>query len=350
MHTVPVAIRIPMTAEVLGRSRFAFSPVHEVVSTVRLRGRHPAPHARRWYHRARERMPVRLRTVLEDLVPDDHPYSPDFLGPAPERPGETVADLTRRVAETPAEVVEHHLDVALRGRRMRPDVVELHASEAAYDRWRRPVPASLVELIDAGPAAVAETAAEALLAFHDAAVAEDWPSVRSVLDDDVRRRGDVIAARGVLVMLDDLGAGMAWNGEGVTLDRPYEGIIDWADDGLLLVPVTSHAGPVQIAAERPVRPMIIYRADGIARLWERPAEPDPDRAMADLLGGTRAALLARLTSPMSTGELSRDLHWSEPNVSYHLMILLRAGLVDRSRRGRQVFYRRTTLGASLAGG
>ena len=72
--------------------------------------------------------------------------------------------------------------------------------------------------------------------------------------------------------------------------------------------------------------------------------------MADLLGGTRAALLARLTSPMSTGELSRDLHWSEPTVSYHLMILLRAGLVDRSRRGRQVFYRRTTLGASLTGG
>ncbi len=350
MHTVPVAIRIPMTAEVLGRSRFAFSPVHEVVSAVRLRGRHPAPHARTWYARARGRMPAHLRAVLEALVPDDHPYSPDFLAPAPEKSTETIDDLTRRVAETPAEIVEHHLDVALRGRRMRPEVVEGHGSEAAYEQWRRPVPALLVGLIDAGPAAVAETAAEALLAFHDAALAEDWPTVRAVLDDDVRRRSDVIAARGVLAMLDDLGAGMAWNGEGITLDRPYEGVIDWADDGLLLVPVTSHAGPVQIAAERPVRPMVIYRADGIARLSERSAEPDPDRAIADLLGGTRAALLARLASPMSTGELSRDLHWSEPTVSYHLMILLRAGLVDRSRRGRQVFYRRTTLGASLTGG
>ena len=99
-----------------------------------------------------------------------------------------------------------------------------------------------------------------------------------------------------------------------------------------------------------MRPKVIYRSDGIARLWERPVEPDPDRAMADLLGGTRAALLTRLTSPMSIGELSRELHWSEATVSHHLMILLRAGRVDRSRRGRQVFYRRTTLGASLAGG
>jgi DNA-binding transcriptional ArsR family regulator len=345
-----VAIRIPMTAEVLGRSRFAFSPVHEVISTMRLRDRHPAPHARTWYARAHERMPVRLREVLEALAPDDHPYSPDFLAPAPERSTETIDDLTRRVAETPVEVVEHHLDVALRGRRVRPDVLDLHASEAAYEQWRRPVPAPLEGLIEQGPTAVAETAAEALLAFYDAAVAEDWPSVRAVLDDDVRRRGDVIAARGVLAMLADLGSGMSWNGEGITLDRPYDGVIDWADDGLLLMPVTAHVGPVQFAAERPVRPMVIYRADGIARLWERPADADPDRAMADLLGGTRAALLTRLTSPMSTGELSRDLHWSEPTVSYHLMILLRAGLVDRNRRGRQVFYRQTALGASLAGG
>lgn len=350
MHTVPVAIRIPMTAEVLGRSRFAFSPVHEVVSAVQRRDRHPAPHARTWYARARERMPAQLLEVLEALVPDDHPYSPDFLAPAPERSAETIDDLTRRVAETPVAVVEHHLDVALRGRRVRPDVVELHASEAAYEQWRRPVPAALVGLIDEGPAAVARTAAEALLSFYDAAVAEDWPAVRAVLDEDVRRRGDVIAARGVLAMLADLGVGMSWTGDGITLDRPYDGVIDWADDGLLLVPVTTHAGPVQFAAERPVRPMVLYRADGIARLWERPAEADPDRAMADLLGGTRAALLTRLSTPMSTGELSRDLHWSEPTVSYHLMILLRAGLVDRSRRGRQVFYRRTTLGSSLAGG
>ena len=297
-------------------------------------------------------MPARLRDGAGGTwCPDDHPYSPDFLSPPPERAGETFADLIRRVAETPAEVVEHHLDVALRGRRMRPEVVEGHGSEAAYEQWRRPVPALLVGLIDAGPAAVAETAAEALLAFHDAALAEDWPTVRAVLDDDVRRRSDVIAARGVLAMLDDLGAGMAWNGEGITLDRPYEGVIDWADDGLLLVPVTSHTGPVQIAAERPVRPMVIYRADGIARLSERSAEPDPDRAIADLLGGTRAALPgATLASPMSTGELSHD----QPLVAASRLLPLDDPAASRPGRPQPPWppgvLRRTTLGASLTGG
>lgn len=81
-------------------------------------------------------------------------------------------------------------------------------------------------------------------------------------------------------------------------------------------------------------------------LWGR-RPPDPVRAVADLIGDTRAALLVALTDPRSTSELSGELHWTEPTVSYHLKILLMSGLVDRNRRGRRVMYHRTELGSSL---
>ncbi|WP_460662926.1 winged helix-turn-helix domain-containing protein [Kribbella swartbergensis] len=72
--------------------------------------------------------------------------------------------------------------------------------------------------------------------------------------------------------------------------------------------------------------------------------------MADLLGDTRAVLLAELGEHQSTSELTGRLPWSAPTVSYHLHVLLRAGLVERSRRGRRVVYRRTSVGNSLLEG
>ncbi len=343
-----VALHVTMTADILGRSRFAVSPVLEVVDTVRRRDRHPAPHARAWYVRAREGVPPRLLGLLEALVPADHDYTPDFLTPVPD-PGVSVAAQLDAIAATPPPVVEHHLDVGLRGRTVRPEVAELFGSAAAYETWRRAPPEVLAGLIERGPATLAAVAAEAVGAFFEVAIREDWPSVADVLDADIRSRGDVLTRHGAVAMLDRLGPGIGWRTTGVSLERTYDGVIDWADDGLLLVPSTSHVGAAQIAAERPQTPMVTYRADGIARLWDRPA-PAVGAPVAHLLGETRAALLGALADPRSTGELARELHLSEPTVSYHLQILLAAGLLVRRRRGRQVLYQHTALGTSLLAG
>jgi hypothetical protein len=120
-----VAIRITMTADQLGRSRFAISPAQEVVSVLRLRAGHPARHARAWYLRARALMPANELALLEALVPADHDYAPDFLTPPPARPVETIEEQARIIARTPADDVERQLDIGLRGRPIRPDVVAL---------------------------------------------------------------------------------------------------------------------------------------------------------------------------------------------------------------------------------
>lgn len=343
-----MAIHITMTTDVLARSRFVVSPAHEVVSAVRLRERHPAPHARAWYERAAGRMDGELLAVLESLVPDDHDYSPDFLAPPPE-PGDGIVQQAARIATTAPEVVDYHLDIGLRGRDVRPDVAALHGGAARYDRWRRPVPPVLAELVAHGPGVVARTAAEAVLAFFEAGVAAGWPDAAALLAEDIRRRADLVAARGAVAALTSLGPGLTWDGDGVSLPRRYEGTVGWAHEGLLFVPVTAHHGPVRFTAEKPYTPMLVYRPDGIARLCEPSAPPDPLPALAELVGSTRAQLLMVLDEPLSTRDLSRRYHWSEPTVSYHLKVLERSRLVAAERRGRWVLYRQTPLGAQLLG-
>lgn len=339
-------MRVTIDARSLGRSRFATSPAMEVFGVLRHRGRHPSPHARSWYAEARASLSAHHLALLEALVPDNAGYAPDFLTPDP-RPGEGMDDVVARIAGTPAAEVEYHLDIGFRGRRMVPDVVALHADAAAYERWRRPVPPVLEPLAERGGAAVAAATAEAVHAFFVAVLRPRWPQVQAVLQADITHRADLMAARGAAALLDELGEGMSWTGSEIVLDRSYSGVIDWADDGILFVPATTHAGPVLLAAERPNRPVLTYGARGTSVLWER-AAPSGGSALADLVGPTRATLLTRLDEPRSTLQLSRDTGWGASTVSYHLGILLRADLVERSRRGRAVLYHRTQLGDALA--
>ncbi len=313
---------------------------------LRHRGRHPAAHARQWYARARRALPPGQLALLEALVPTDHSNAPDFLTPAP-RHGESMQEVAARIAATPGEEVDYQLDIAIRGRRVWPHVLALYQSEAAYERWRRPMPPALEMAASEGGAAVATAAAAAMATLFESALAPDWPRVRAVLDADISNRADRMATQGAGTVLGDLGERMEWTGTELVLERPYSGIIDWADEGVLFVPATTHVGPVLFAAEHPHPPVLFYRARGIGALGERPAGV-AESALAGLVGVTRAALLTTLDVPASTVELSRRTGWSSATVSYHLGILLRAGLVDRCRRGRVVRYARTGLGTALA--
>ncbi|XIE81552.1 ArsR/SmtB family transcription factor [Streptomyces sp. SBR177] len=348
--TFGMAMRVRLDARAWSRSRFGTSPAMEVLGVLRHRGRHPAAHAREWHARARRALPPGQLALLEALVPSDHSYAPDFLTPAP-RHGESMPDVAARIAATPGDEVDYQLDIAIRGRRVWPHVRALHGSEAAYERWRRPMPPALAKVARDGGAAVANAAAEAMATLFESVLAPDWPRVRAVLDADIRDRADRMAAHGAAAVLDDLGERMRWTGTELVLERAYSGIIDWADEGVLFVPATTHVGPVLFAAERPHTPVLFYRARGTGALGERPAAGAmgaAESALTGLVGVTRAALLTTLDVPASTVELSRRTGWSNATVSYHLGILLRAGLVDRHRRGRVVRYARTDLGTALA--
>lgn len=356
-------IRIRTDAATLARSRFGISPATELVGVVQSRGRHPMPHVRRWYAEARDRLPARHLSVLQALIPDvrEHPHVPDFLSPAPHGTTESITEVAERIATTPAEVVDYHLDIGLRGRVTHPAVAAQWPDPTAYQRWRRVPSDDLRRLLDQGARAVAEQAAAAMEDLFRRVLVDQWSVARAVLESDIAHRGEVAVRQGVAALLAGLGEGFRWTGTEAVLDRPYEGVVDWADDGMLLVPSVVHTGPLRFAAEEPDPPVVIYAARGVASLWgDQPGGCHPGRPgaarlagegpAADLLGRTRAQVLALLDDPLSTSQLSLLGGWSQATVSHHLGVLRRAGLVTGTRQGRVVTYRRTALGTGLLTG
>ncbi len=342
-------VHIEMPAEVLGRSRWVISPAVQVVGSVQ---HHSAPqlwpHLTRWHERAHQ-LESAAAALLSALVPQ-HGYSPDFLTPPPEGRIESIDRTCERIAETPVELIDYHLDIAFRGRAMPPHVVETFGSTEAFERFRRDQPSVVRQMLRRGGArALARASAEALAAYFAVAIAPDWPQVQSVLEDDIAHHAMRSATHGALQMVEDIGEGVSWQDGGLHLPRPYDVTVDWADDGVLFMPSVSHTGRVLFSAERPATPFIIYPARAVARLWQDPCAEAP-HVIADLIGETRAMLLERVARPQSTLQLSRDTGCAPATVSYHLGILLRAGLVHRRRQGRAVLYERTTLADVLSTG
>lgn len=336
-----------MSADVLGRSRFGVSPCVEVVGSVRIlhRGEAASPHLARWRERALRSVPPDDLALLTALVPPAG-YAPDLLTPPPAGAFGSVEDETATVAATAPDLVTYQLDIAFRGRRIRPEVAASFGGAAQLESSRRPMPPVVAAALDGGYEAFAARAAAALRAYFDHVLAPEWDHVLDVLSADVAYRGDRMARHGALALLDDLHPDITWESGAVVLWRPFDVEVDWADDGLLLIPSATAGGRVWFNAERPTTPSVIYPARGTQQLWDAPATLGLDD-VGELLGHTRATLLAALDRPRTTAELGRSQALTASTVSYHLGILHRSGLVSRRRTGRRVVYARTELAAAL---
>jgi DNA-binding transcriptional ArsR family regulator len=75
--------------------------------------------------------------------------------------------------------------------------------------------------------------------------------------------------------------------------------------------------------------------------------PPPSASLEALLGPQRARILLRLDAPATAGQLSEMLHAVPSMATHHLRVLEAAGLVRRTREGRQVWVRRTARGTEL---
>jgi ArsR family transcriptional regulator len=63
---------------------------------------------------------------------------------------------------------------------------------------------------------------------------------------------------------------------------------------------------------------------------------DVCRMLADPTRAGIVAILAKGTKPV--GALCRELKLAQPIASHHLALLRMSGLVDRKRKGKQMFY------------
>ncbi len=292
-------IGLELDAAGLGRVRLAPSPALDLLCWLRLAagGRshavlgEPGPACRA----ALADPDVALLAAAADRLPN-------FLTPQPCRgtPGQALAGQLARIASTSAAVVELQLGAT-------------------------------------GAAGFGARAAAGLATYAAAADRDGWAEVQALVVAEVRERSEAIGAHGLGAVLNALHPAVSWTGTRLEVDLPGPAL---GPADLVLAPsllgrprVSRHPGAAVLSF--PLRLGALARRAG------------PD--VVPLVGASRAGLLHDLLLPRATAELSSRHRLSAATVSYHLGVLLRAGLVTRRREGHYVRYRCSEEGLVLLG-
>jgi hypothetical protein len=314
-------IQYELSADDLADTHFAISPIQELVCSL-------------WALRDPGRYTLHLpwrRAALAALEPDDLALLlalvgnsrglPDFLTPRPATFAPDVAEQLDEVGRTPPDLVER-------------DIVATHAPG--------PVPAVL-------RAATLSDLVDLLERYWSAAMAEDWPRMRLMMEADTTYRARQLAVGGARLLFADIHPNVSWVDGALRIEQMIGRYrVSAAGRGLLLLPsVFAYKAIPPMSSAEP--PWLAYPARGIATLWQS-AVPLGSEVMAALLGPPKAKLLQLLSEALPTVELARLLRVTPGAVSQHLQVLHAGGLVTRVRDGRHVLYRRSALGDRLIEG
>jgi DNA-binding transcriptional ArsR family regulator len=316
-------IRIELTDDDLGRTRLALSPLWELVASLF------------WLHKdepAHEYAPwvARTRTALRgvDLGPLDlsielPQYVPDFAAPIPIDPLPTLAAEIETVRATDPAVV-------------RADIVEYFGDD----------PPAPWDAFVGRPKEMADRLADAMHAYWDAALADDWPRLRAVVEGEMLGRARALALSGPTAVLEELHPNVRWRRPVIELYKDKEFDMHLEGRPLVLIPLVFTRSVLMGVSEGQRAVALGYQARGTSALWA-PSEDDEADRLDLLLGHGRATVLRALDQPATTTELARRLSYAPSTVSAHLDVLARAGLVDRHRVRRSVFYGLNQTGSSL---
>ncbi|MFF9913299.1 DUF5937 family protein [Streptomyces sp. NPDC013457] len=324
---------LSFSAADLAQTRFAVSPMWEVVTSFRLlREADDPPLHRRWAAQVRPRVGGAGldHGWLAELIPG-HGYLADFLNPTPTTPFPTLAaELDAIRASTPAQV--------------RKDLDILRTKEPRGPGHR---PSPRMRLLREAPEEALEKVVAEIEAYWELALAPYWARIRRLLEADVFHRARQVAEHGSARVLSELHETVRWDDGTLRLVRRHCALTrDEAGSGLLLVPSAFAWPRVLTRAVAPEPPQLAYPARGIGNLWEPRAAAATD-AVAAVLGRSRTLLLTELDTPASTTRLAADCGLSAAAVSQHLTALRDAGLVTAHRSGRSVLYARTSVADAL---
>ncbi|NUW31474.1 winged helix-turn-helix transcriptional regulator [Nonomuraea sp. SMC257] len=309
--------------EDVARIRFAFSPLWELVASLRTL-RDPARQSVHlpWVKCVRPRLAELDMEELFALVPPDG-YLVDFITPPPATPLPDFASEIEVVRRTPPARA---------------------AVEAACVVGSDP---AVIERFRADPAAGVARVADALEAYWKACLEEFWPRVYALLERDVLRRSRLLTTGGARELFAGLDPAVSWTGERLVVERPCARSTEAIHgDGLLLVP-SAFFWPATAIMSEPYQSMLVYPVSGVGTLWEQAPPPAPG-ALAALIGRSRARILLALAEPATTSALADRMTISRGAVSQHLGVLSDSGLAVGLRVGKEVVYRRTPTGDALA--
>jgi Bacterial regulatory protein, arsR family len=334
-------VRFELGVADLAWTRFGFSPLAETVLSL-VAVSDPSFHALHlpWLRSIRPRLAGLDLSLLLSLVGPMRGRERFLSGPS-----RALADFLTPVPARLVPSFEEELAVV---RDVRPAIVrrDLLATYAPD-----PLPEVLAPATRRGHRAVTalrDRICDELERYHERAIAPSWPDMRLVMEADTTYRARQLAIGGARLLFADMHPNLRWRDGVLEIEEMVsEHTVKAAGRGLLLMPSIFAVKPVPpLVPDEP--PSLAYPARGLGTLWA-PAPPPPRSALASLIGAPRAQVLDMLAEPLPTVEIARRLRVTPSAVSQHLKVLHAAGLVARARAGRQVLYRRTSLGDQLGG-
>ncbi|WP_218105952.1 ArsR/SmtB family transcription factor [Micromonospora citrea] len=324
---------LEISAEGLKNVRFGWSMVAEAtLSLWAVTGGDQTPWVRRWWSDVRGRLAPGRPCLLREIIGVGG-CPPDFLLPVVAGGSTSLDEELHALVTTPTESIREKLTGAI-----------AEARQAGCAGPALPLATRLLEARGAG--AYMAALADELRTYWATALAPYWDGLRADLESEFDHRARILAADGVQAVIADMSRHLTWSGDTLLVDMPPRTRLT-ARAGLWCVG-SAFMGDRILLADRPDDTVAIYFAAGAAAAasGRRPIRPMP-RDLTEILGATRAALLATLDIAHTTADLARSHDLSTGTVSHHLGILHKAGLLHRRRDGKRVLYRRSPLGNAL---
>ncbi|MFF2203530.1 DUF5937 family protein [Streptomyces sp. NPDC058145] len=355
-----MTLRIDISGLPAERVRFAASPLAELTAMLHVLAE-PAHHPRLagWAGDVWAGLPPELADRLREAEFLWRSSQADFLIPGRPRPtlAEELDDVDRIDDE---RYVTAALVTTCGSNRVhfagRSPLTDPTARERALDvaQARGALQEAFAERLLADPTAVRarvrRTLEQCAAAFFDAA----WAGITVRLATDLRLKNDLLKREGVGAALASVSGAvtLAPDGDCIVVDKLQDKATAARGSGVTFIP-SVFGRPHLVAVHAPGwHPVVQYPV-----VEPCPSEPVPLETMTlrleALAHPVRMRLLRTLArGPHTTGELAHAWELSLPEVSRHLAVLRRAGLLTARRQGRYVRHTLnlpdlTTLGTDL---
>jgi len=186
--------------------------------------------------------------------------------------------------------------------------------------------------------------ARALTTAHAQLVRPNWDRLCAGIGNDVAWRGQLIAEQGLRTALAALVPDSYWRDSALHIPGQRDVDLHPGGRGIVLYPCVSWTGCIMFGDSPDGRECVFYPAITPLPFVEQSSSSDP---IGELLGRTRAAILATTATPHTTSDLARKLCISAASVSIHTKTLRSAGLLTTKRNGKAVLHTTTPLGHRL---
>ena len=174
-----------------------------------------------------------------------------------------------------------------------------------------------------------------------------WQGTEALRAREIERVGAAVVSGSLDALLVSMSPRSAFADQTLYLPdlNPYR--VQLGGRRVVLVPLASGNSASVFNLDEPDLVWFGYPVPGIERLGEDGSGPQPRDTLTLLLGPVRASLLRALARPVSMGRLAAELNMEPSNTTYHCKQLVAAGLVARTRAGREVRVCRTPRGDAL---